>query len=62
MKDICLCIVKETDQVHSIGVKKDGRYYSEEGGGYFDLRRNTHLLNYVELTWQELRNRIKIDE
>lgn len=59
MKDICLCILKETDMIHSIGINdNNGRYYSEEGGGSFDLKKNNELFRYVEKTWREFRKLI----
>jgi hypothetical protein len=59
MKDVCLCIIKSEDidyKVHSIGINNgEGKYCSEEGGGCFDLSRNTNIFEYKELTWQEFR-------
>ena len=59
MKDVCLCIIKENGiavEVHSIGVNngKD-KYYSEEGGGCFNLERNKNIFEYREMSWEELR-------
>lgn len=62
MKDICLCIVKDGGEVHSIGVNNSaGRYYSQEGGGYLDLERKKHLFEYKEMSWKEFRETIKIN-
>lgn len=59
MKDVCLCIIKSNDidyKVHSIGVNNgEGKYYSEEGGGCFNINRNTDIFEYRELTWDEFR-------
>ena len=59
MNDLCLCIVKTSERVFSIGVNNgEGMYYSEEGGGCFDLNRNTDVFEYVEISWRELRLRL----
>lgn len=61
MKEFCLCIVRETQEVHSIGILmhiegsiSEGRYYSPEGAGYFDLD-NDKLFDYREMDWADLR-------
>ena len=59
MKDVCLCIFKETETVHSIGVNNgEGKYYSEEGGGCFDLNNNADIFEYREMDWQQFRELI----
>jgi hypothetical protein len=59
MKDVCLCLIKEEGidyKVHSIGINNgEGKYYSKEGGGCFDLKRNTKIFEYREMSWEELR-------
>lgn len=59
MKDVCLCIIKEKGidvKIHAIGVRnEDGKYYSDECGGCFDLKKNTNFFEYRELTWSEFR-------
>jgi len=56
MKDVCICFVKTTKAIHSVGINDgNGRYYSEEGGGYFDISRNTDILEYMEMDWKGLR-------
>lgn len=61
MNDICLCIRTKTETLHSIGVNKDGRYYSEEYGGYLDLTRHLDIFTYVEMSWQQLRNYVDME-
>jgi hypothetical protein len=55
MKEVCLCI--HDGNVHSVGLwnKESGKYYSEEAGGCFDLSKNTHLFEYKEISFIELR-------
>lgn len=59
MKDVCICIIKldlGKSKVHSIGINNgEGKYESKEGGGYFNLNKNTDIFEYVELTWKEFR-------
>lgn len=62
MKEVCLCIIKETNTVHSIGIwdEEAERYYSKEGGGWFNLAKNTSVLRFEEISFEELRKRIKL--
>ncbi len=56
MKEVCLCIYN--GNVHSVGLWDEERkkYYSEEGGGCFNLSKNTHLFEYREISFVEFRN------
>ena len=48
------------DIVHSIGINNgEGKYYSKEGGGCFNLNHNTDIFKYKEVNWDELRDIIE---
>jgi hypothetical protein len=55
MKDICLCIIKSTGEVHSVNINRgDGKYYSFDHGGCINLNNKLDIFRYEELRWQEL--------
>ena len=64
MKEVCLCIVKDSGEVHSIGLWDEdrGRYYSIEGGGWFVLNNRPHLFEYKEITYEFLRSAIDLNK
>ena len=57
MKEICICIVKETNEVHSIGIWDDEKqaYYSKEAGGWISTTKNKHIFEFEEISFIELR-------
>lgn len=56
MKNVCIQIIKTTNEVYSIGIKDEsGKYYVDDSGGWLNLNYNTDLFFYKELNWKEFK-------